>query len=241
MSKILRNMSLAVALMVVAAPMLGTDVQAKDIFMKMCSTKYKAAKAANTPEGQMKWTDFMKSQCSADGAAAAAPAAPATPAVAPAKAKTPTTPAATTTTTPSGSFMQNCSAAWKALKASNGVPAGMGWRDFVKAQCKVDGAAATTPAATAPATKPAVAAAPAPAKPAVATAPAEPTAADNGDLKTVDKNGKPFTPAQMAAHKRAKECGTQWKAAKAANQIPAGQKWPQYWHECSQRMKAAGQ
>ena len=151
------------------------------------------------------------------------------------------TPAATTTTTPSGSFMQNCSAAWKALKKSNGVPAGMGWRDFVKAQCKVDGAAAT-PAATpaAPATKPA-AAAPAPASKPVATAPAEPSAADNGDLKTVDKNGKPFTPAQMAAHKRAKDCGTQWKAAKAANQIPVGQKWPQYWHECSQRMKAAGQ
>ena len=239
MSNILRNMSLAVALMVLSAPMLGTDVQAKDSFMKACSTKWNAAKAAGTPEGKMKWTDFMKSQCAADTAAAPAPAAPAaTPVKTMAKPAAPAA-AATPAATPSGSFMKDCGAAWKGMKAANSVPAGMKFNDFVKAGCKPGAtAAATPPAAAAPATKPAMTA---PVKPAVAVAPVEPAgAADTADLKTVDKNGKPFTPAQMAAHQRARDCGNQWRTAKASNQLAPDMKWPQYWHECSMRMKAAG-
>ena len=48
------------------------------------------------------------------------------------------------------------------------------------------------------------------------------------------------TPGQEAAHKRIRMCGAQWKAAKAANQIPAGQKWPQYWSACNTRLKQQG-
>jgi hypothetical protein len=42
----------------------------------------------------------------------------------------------------------------------------------------------------------------------------------------------------MNARERA--CGKEWKAEKAAGKIPAGMKWPQYWHECDQRKKAQG-
>ena len=233
MSKTLRNMSLAFALMVIAAPMLGTEVQAKDSFMKVCSTKFKAAKAAGTPEGNMKWTDFMKTQCAAD--AAAAPAAPAdAAATTPSKAKTP--PAlAGATTTPSGSFMQNCGVAWKGMKAANTIPPGMKFKDFVAAKCVVAGAA--VPATTAaPAATPAVAAK----KPAAMDAtPAEPTDAANQEpLKTVDKNGKAFTPGQMAAHQRARDCGGKWRANKPAFTAQYGT-WPKYWSACNAEMKAA--
>jgi hypothetical protein len=234
MSNTLRNMSLAVALMVLSAPMLGTEVQAKESFMKACSTKYKAAKAANSAEGNMKWTDFMKTQCAADAVAAEpAPAEPA-PMVKPAKAAkvvAPAAPAATTVATPSGSFMQNCSAAWKDLKAKNAVPAGMAWKDFVAAKCVVAGAA---PAAVTPVSvkkkKTAVTMDPTPEEPAD-TANAEP-------LKTVDKNGKAFTPGQMAAHQRARDCGAKWRANKPVFQAQYGT-WPKYWSACNTEMKAA--
>ena len=239
MSKTLRNMSLAVALMVISAPMLGTEVQAKESFMKACSTKYKAAKAANSAEGNMKWTDFMKSQCAADAAAAEpAPVAPAAPMVKPAKAAkvvapvAPATPA-TIVATPSGSFMQNCSAAWKDLKAKNAVPAGMAWKDFVAAKCVVAGAAP----APAPVTPVVVKK-----KPAAATmdpTPAEPADTANAEpLKTVDKNGKAFTPGQMAAHQRARDCGAKWRANKPAFSAQYGT-WPKYWSACNTEMKAA--
>lgn len=235
MSKTLRNMSLAVALMVISAPMLGTEVQAKDSFMKACSTKYKAAKAANSAEGNMKWTDFMKSQCAADTTAAdPAPAAPAAPMVKPAKAAksvAPAAPAATTVATPSGSFMQNCSTAWKDLKAKNAVPAGMAWKDFVAAKCVVAGAA---PAPVTPVVMKK--------KPAAATmdpTPVEPADTANTDpLKTVDKNGKAFTQGQMAAHQRARDCGAKWRANKPTFQAQYGT-WPKYWSACNTEMKAA--
>jgi hypothetical protein len=237
MSNTLRNMSLAVALMVLSAPMLGTEVQAKDSFMKACSTKFKAAKAANTPEGNMKWTDFMKSQCAADTTAAdPAPAAPATPMVKPAKAAKTVAPAApaTTVATPSGSFMQNCSAAWKDLKAKNAVPAGMAWKDFVAAKCVVAGAA---PAAVTPVS---VKKKPAAVDTTMDATPTEPDAtnANQEPLKTVDKNGKAFTPGQMAAHQRARDCGAKWRANKPAFQAQYGT-WPKYWSACNTEMKAA--
>lgn len=241
MSKTLRNMSLAVALLVISAPMLGTEVQAKDSFMKACSTKFKAAKAANTPEGNMKWTDFMKTQCAADAAAADPAAVDPAPMVKPAKAPkaakvvAPVAPAATTVATPSGSFMQNCSAAWKDLKAKNAVPAGMAWKDFVAAKCVVAGAA-PAPAVTPVSVKK---------KPAVVDTTMDPTPnepdatnANQEPLKTVDKNGKAFTPGQMAAHERARGCGAKWRANKPVFQAKYGT-WPKYWSACNTEMKAA--
>ena len=40
---------------------------------------------------------------------------------------------------------------------------------------------------------------------------------------------------------RIKTCATQWDQMKAANKIPAGMKWPEFWHDCDTKLKAAGQ
>jgi len=45
---------------------------------------------------------------------------------------------------------------------------------------------------------------------------------------------------RAAMHARQRACGAEWKADKAAGKIPAGMKWPQYWHECNKRKKAEG-
>jgi hypothetical protein len=249
MNTSLRNMSLAFALMVSAAPLMTVHADAKTNFMADCSAKFKAAKAANTLGADTKWTDFMKHQCATDATAtdanAAAPAAPAAvaPAATPVKVKKVKTPAATapvvanTTTTPSGSFMQNCSTAWKALKAAGTVPEGMDWKAFVAAKCVVTPVAAVAPA---PVVKPPKAKKVAPVV--QEEVPAEPTATvDTSPVKTVDKNGKAFTPGQLAAHARARACGAKWRGEKEAGTLQAGIKWPQYWSACNTQMKAAGQ
>lgn len=185
-------------------------------FVQKCSADWAALKASNSVPAGMTWNDFRKAKCVVSGAAAAQPAstAPATkPAVAP-----------TTTAATGQTFIQKCSADWAALKAANQVPDGMTWNDFRKAKCVVD-AAALPQAADENAT------------------PIEPTQAvnlDNVDVATVSKSGKPFTPGQIAAHKRQKACGMKWREAKANNTLPVGLKWPQYWSQCNTQMKAAG-
>ena len=47
-------------------------------------------------------------------------------------------------------------------------------------------------------------------------------------------------PAQLAERERIKKCGVEWKAAKAANKIEKGMKWPQYWSACNKRLKEKG-
>jgi hypothetical protein len=110
--------------------------------------------------------------------------------------------------------MKECAAEWDKMKAANQT-GGMKYRDFTK-QC-MSGAA---PAA----------AAPAPAAPATAA----PAPAPAAGAATAGKTGRQA----MIARERA--CGAEWKADKAAGRIPAGQKWPQYWHECDARKKAQG-
>ena len=120
------------------------------------------------------------------------------------------------------------------MKTANTIPDGMTWKQFVAAKCVVAGVAA--PATPAVATKPAAKVTP------VIVAPAEPSdKPDATPLATADKNGKPFTPGQMAAHKRIRECGDQWRGLKASNKLPAGTKWPQFWSACNKQLKAAGQ
>lgn len=117
--------------------------------------------------------------------------------------------------------MVECSAKYKAAKAA-GTLNGMKWNDFRKAQCGAEATAAPAPAAAAPA---AAAAAPAPAAPAASTA---------------EPGKKPVPAGRAAMIARERACGADWKAAKAAGKIPAGQKWPQYWSECNKRKKAEG-
>jgi len=125
-----------------------------------------------------------------------------------------------------GNFMKDCSASWKAMQAANTVPAGMTWKDFVAAKCVVAAAPAATPAKV---TKASV-------------APPEPAdKADATPLATTDKNGKPYTAGQMAAHQRIRACGEQWRGLKAQGKTPAGMAWPQYWSACNKELKAKGQ
>ena len=123
---------------------------------------------------------------------------------------------------------KECSAKYQAAKTA-GTLNGMKWNDFRKAQCASDAAAAPT-TASAPAPAPAPAPVPAP-KPTVASAPAAtPSTAD----------AKPASAGRQAMYTRERACGAEWKAAKANGTRPAGMKWPQFWHECDVRMKAAG-
>lgn len=114
-----------------------------------------------------------------------------------------------------------CNDEWSAMKAANKTE-GKKYRDFQK-ECMARPAAAAT---TAPAAAPAAPAA----KPAAAPA-AKPA------TTTSTEPGKPGREAMIA---RERACGADWKAAKAAGKIPAGQKWPQYWSECNKQKKAQG-
>lgn len=329
----LRTSTLVLAFVLSAAPFAAMDAQAKDSFMTMCSAKFKAAKADGSIDAATKWTDFMKTTCKADQAATTDAPAVAAPAAKPVKM---TKAAKAPAVTPSGSFMEQCSAAWKTMKADNTVPDGMTWKAFVAGKCVATPAAATvtTAKATAPKTamtqsfikqcgddwtamkaagtvpagltwkefvvgkcvaKPvsataakatntdgqtfqqkcsaawkdlkannavpegmtwktflsakcvvegapvAPAATPVVAKKTKATdaaiAPAEPTTTDQ-NVKLYDKNGKAFTPGQLAAHERARTCGRMWQDEKSKGTLESGMKWPQYWSQCNTQLKA---
>jgi competence protein ComEA len=48
------------------------------------------------------------------------------------------------------------------------------------------------------------------------------------------------TPGQIAERQRIRACGAKWRAAKAANEIPAGQTWPKFWSACNTQLKQQG-
>jgi hypothetical protein len=112
--------------------------------------------------------------------------------------------------------MKECAAQWQEMKAANQTN-GMKYRDFSK-QCMSEGA-------------PAEAAPPPPPPPAAE----KPSAAPAGTAAE-----KPMSPGRQAMIARERACGAEWKEAKAAGKIPAGQKWPQYWSACDKRKKAEG-
>lgn len=137
--------------------------------------------------------------------------------------------------------MQQCGQQYQAAKAGNTLN-GMTWNQF-----RVDCAARlkTTPASAAapPANplKPTPAAVPAPAAPAPA-APPEETPPEPTAAPATTAAGKPLSPGRAAERVRIKACGAEWKANKVTLiAATPGIKWPQYWHTCSARMKAAGQ
>lgn len=47
------------------------------------------------------------------------------------------------------------------------------------------------------------------------------------------------TPAQQAARDRQQRCSAEWKTAKAAGRLTAGETWPHYWSACNTRLKGA--
>lgn len=94
---------------------------------------------------------------------------------------------------------------------------------------------------TAPATtKPAATTPPAATTtPPAATTPATTAPAATG-AGTAAKTGAKPSAGATAAHQRQEACGAEWRAAKAAGKIPAGQTWPKYWSACNTRLKAQG-
>jgi hypothetical protein len=42
---------------------------------------------------------------------------------------------------------------------------------------------------------------------------------------------------QTAARERQKQCGAEWKQAKAAKTVAAGTTWPKFWSDCNKRLK----
>jgi hypothetical protein len=140
----------------------------------------------------------------------------AAPAAAPPPAPAAAAPAAAAAA--GGKTAKECNAEYAAnkdaIKAS-----GQKKKDFVAA-CRAGTETVPPAAAAAPAPAPAAAPAPAPQPTTTTSAPAAGgTAGHNA---------------------RIKECGQRWKQAKA-NNTTNGLKWPQFWHQCDEQLKAAGQ
>lgn len=231
--------ALACLLLACALPLAHADAAtAKNNFMKACGEQWKFAKAHNTVPDTMKWPEFVKEHCS-QSASTGEDASATTPDDQDSASQSVTAPVKTSTKTASsssgGSFMKTCSDSWKKMKAANSVPAGLTWKQFVKQQCAVDGSGSSTTASYAPDTS----------DDANPPAPDDKTAmkptADWTRLQvaTTDKNGKPFTPGQIAAHQRIKECAAEWHADKDAGTLPSDEKWPQFWSSCNTRLKSS--
>jgi hypothetical protein len=45
---------------------------------------------------------------------------------------------------------------------------------------------------------------------------------------------------RSALHDRQRQCGAQWREARAAGRLPRGMTWPRYWSQCNARLKRAG-
>lgn len=128
--------------------------------------------------------------------------------------------------------MKVCGAKYQAAKSAHTLPAGQTWAQFL-AQCRGGMTKTTATVATHPAAAPKPAASPgifsrmmgklSGSAPAAAPAARHARASSGGGA--------------AAMHERERQCGAQWKAAKAAGKVPAGQSWPQYWGQCNTRLK----
>ncbi len=70
---------------------------------------------------------------------------------------------------------------------------------------------------------------------AVAQAPQTETAKP---AKSVTAKTKKPSSGLKAARERQKQCGAEWKEAKAGGKVAKDMKWPKYWSECNKRLKA---
>ena len=177
---------------------------------QVCSEQYQAAKAAGTLGGK-KWPQFY-SDCAAgmkDGGSTAA-------AEAPAKSKTTKT-ASKSASSDHQTTQQICSGQYQAAKSA-GTLGGKKWSQFYS-DCAADIRNDTSDASVTP-DEPKV----------------QKTATTKYNAPTVDKNGKPLTPGQIAFRQRIHECSVEYQRDKAADHL-RGQKWPQYWSACNTRLK----
>lgn len=240
MAYLVRTPILALAFFLSAVPFMAQSAEAKSTFMAECSAKYKAAKADGSIDDTTKWTDFMKEQCKdlqTDAEAAPAPEEKITKAKT--TAKKAEAPAEAIAATPSGSFIKDCSAAWKSMKANNTVPEGLTWKAFVTGKCVATPATAPVEAAAPDATFMEKCATDWKAMKAAYTVPEGLTWKTFVKGKCVDK---PAVTKVVATKKKAdkkvtavepeastetflQKCSTDWKAMKAANTVPKGLTW----------------
>lgn len=238
MAQFIRTPILAMALFLSAIPFLAQSAEAKSTFMAECSAKYKAAKADGSIDDTTKWTDFMKEQCKdLQTDAEAAPEEKETKAKT--TAKKAETPVETIAATPSGSFIKDCSAAWKTMKTNNTVPEGLTWKAFVTGKCVATPTVASVKATVPDATFMEKCAADWKAMKAAFTVPEGLTWKTFVKGKCVEK---PVVTKVVATKKKAdkkiaavepeastetflQKCSTDWKAMKAANTVPKGLTW----------------
>ena len=139
--------------------------------------------------------------------------------------------------------MQQCGQQYQAAKAAGSL-GGQTWNQYrteCAARMKAQPASATdtTPTDAAAGTSAAAPANPLKPSPAVAATPAAAPAAPS---PAAAPSGKQTSPGRVAFVARERQCGTEWKANKAAlvAQTP-GLTWPKYLSQCNTRLKAAGQ
>ncbi|MDN5927949.1 MAG: hypothetical protein L0I29_12820 [Hyphomicrobiales bacterium] len=176
---------------------------------QVCSEQYQAAKAAGTLGGK-KWPQFY-SDCAAgmkDGGSTAA-------AETPTKSKTTKT-ASKSAPSDHQTTQQICSGQYQAAKSA-GTLGGKKWSQFYS-DCAADIRNDKSDASATP------------------DEPKARKTATNYKASTVDKNGKPLTPGQIAFRQRIHECSVEYQSDKAADHL-RGQKWPQYWSACNTRLK----
>ena len=124
--------------------------------------------------------------------------------------------------------MKECAAQWKTMKAAKQTE-GKTYRAFSKTcmggsdSAKSDGAKSSDLAKEAGAGD--------------VKKTAKAKKAEKADAKP-EKKAKP-SEGRAASAARQKECGADWKAAKAAGKVEKGMKWPQYWSACNTRKKGA--
>ena len=243
MAHFIRTPLLATALFLSALPFLTQSAQAKSTFMAECSAKYKAAKADGSVDATTKWTDFMKNQCKdLQADAVAVPDATVEPAPVAKVTKAKVTkkkveaPVEATATTPSGSFIKDCSAAWKTMKTNNTVPEGMTWKAFVSGKCVAVPVAAPVEAAAPDQTFMEKCATDWKAMKAAFTVPEGLTWKTFVKGKCVEKpmatkvvakkkTDAAATTADASTETFIQKCGTDWKAMKAAGTVPEGLTW----------------
>ena len=128
--------------------------------------------------------------------------------------------------------MSECAAQWKAAKAAKQTD-GKTYREFSKVCMGGDAAKADAKTDTKAdtATKSDLA------KDAGA-GDVGPAGGKKATAKKADKTEKPKSDKpKSAAASRQKECGTEWKADKAAGKVEKGMTWPKYSSACSKRKK----
>jgi ubiquinone biosynthesis protein Coq4 len=190
---------------------------------KECSAQYQAAKKAGTLNGQ-KWPQFY-SDCAAkmktdDSSAEDTSAKSKKKSDDTKEAKAPKDSKAAKETKSAASHQttqQICSEQYQAAKSANTL-GGKKWSQFYS-DCAADIKNDKSDAAETP-----------------EEPKAEKAAMTKSAVPSVDKNGKPLTPGQIAFRQRIHECSVEWQRDKAANRLK-GQKWPQYWSACNTRLK----